>query len=305
MTPIEFMSLALLIVIAGQTSYMLYTSRRTNSHHKGAQVFVDTSVLMDGRILPIAEVGFVPGILVIPRSVIGELQLLADGGDNDKRERARRGLDVISELQALDTVNVRILQDGSRAEEGVDERLLSLAKRHAGILCTIDFNLNKVAQVEGIRVLNINELAQKLRMSYLPGDKLRLILTQPGSDSHQAIGHLEDGTMVVVEHAKGRIGKTVEVEIIRSLQTAAGRMMFAKLTGGDASQSNANKNNNDARGRKKTPMAGETSAKANPVKPRSERPTQKPRHQAGPTNQPLAARKNREDALIELVNKQR
>lgn len=305
MTPIEFMSLALLIIIAGQTSYMLYTSRRTNSRHKGTQVFVDTSVLMDGRILPIAEVGFVPGVLVIPRSVIGELQLLADGGDNDKRERARRGLDVISELQALDTVNVRILQDGSRAEEGVDERLLSLAKRYAGILCTIDFNLNKVAQVEGIRVLNINELAQKLRMSYLPGDKLRLILTQPGSDSHQAIGHLEDGTMVVVEHAKGRIGKTVEVEIIRSLQTAAGRMMFAKLTGSDASQPNTNKNNNDARGRKKTPMTGEAqSAKVNPVKPRSERPAQKPRHQTEPTSQPLAARKNREDTLIELVNKQ-
>jgi len=126
-------------------------------------------------------------------------------------------------------VNVEIFQDGSKAEEGVDERLLKLAKQYNGAVCTIDYNLNKVAQVEGIIVLNVNDLAMSLRMAYLPGEKILLELTQKGQDSHQAVGHLTDGTMVVVERASKFIGKTVEIEFIRSLQTAAGKMMFAKL----------------------------------------------------------------------------
>jgi hypothetical protein len=127
-------------------------------------------------------------------------------------------------------VKVEIFQDGSKAEEGVDERLLKLAKQYKGAICTIDYNLNKVAQVENIKVLNVNDLAMSLRMSYLPGEKILLELTQKGQDNHQAIGHLTDGTMVVVEHASKFIGKTVEIEFIRSLQTAAGKMMFAKPT---------------------------------------------------------------------------
>jgi hypothetical protein len=127
-------------------------------------------------------------------------------------------------------VNVEILQDGSKAEEGVDERLLNLAKKHGAAVCTIDYNLNKVAVVEGITVLNVNELAKSLRMAYLPGEKMLLELVQKGQDSHQGVGYLPDGTMVVVEHAHKSIGKTVEVEFIRSLQTAAGKMMFAKPT---------------------------------------------------------------------------
>jgi hypothetical protein len=127
---------------------------------------------------------------------------------------------------------VQILQDGSKADEGVDERLLTLAKKHGAAICTIDYNLNKVALVEGITVLNLNELAQGLRMAYLPGEKMHLELVQKGQDSHQAVGYLPDGTMVVVEHANKLIGQTAEVEIIRSLQTAAGRMMFAKRLDG-------------------------------------------------------------------------
>jgi hypothetical protein len=125
-------------------------------------------------------------------------------------------------------VDVEILQDGSKAEEGVDERLLKLAKKRSGAICTIDYNLNKVAVVEGIAVLNVNELAQSLRMAYLPGEKILLELVQKGQDSHQAVGYLADGTMVVIEHASKYIGQTVEVEFIRSLQTAAGKMMFAR-----------------------------------------------------------------------------
>lgn len=225
----ELTMIGLLLVIASQTTYTSYRTWKGSSHASNKAVLIDTSVLMDGRIVAIVQAGFIPGPLVIPRSVVGELQFLADNGDSEKRSRARSGLDVIKDLQAMDGITVELLQDGSKADEGVDERLLALAKKDGASICTIDFNLNKVAQVEGITVLNVNELAKNLRMSYLPGDVVTLDLTTGGSDSHQAVGHLDDGTMVVVEQARQLIGQTTEVEIIRSLQTAAGRMMFAKL----------------------------------------------------------------------------
>lgn len=271
MTIIEYISLGLIIIIFGQTSYLIYRTRSSYANQADPQVFVDTSVLIDGRILHIAETGFIPKNIVIPRSVIGELQLLADGGDSEKRDRARRGLDVISELQALDTVDVRIYQDSSRAAEGVDERLLSLAKKYKAQLCTIDYNLNKVAQVEGVRVLNVNDLAKKLRMSYLPGDKVVLALTQPGSDGNQAVGHLEDGTMVVVENAKSKIGKAEEVIVVRSLQTAAGRMMFAKLS--TTSPKPIGRKSSEPTGRNKV-----ANQLKQPAKPSTQASTTKPRH---------------------------
>jgi rRNA-processing protein FCF1 len=186
-------------------------------------------VLIDGRIVAIARTGFIMSTLSIPRSVLGELQFLADHGDTEKRTRARHGLDVVNELQEIKEVKVEIFPDTPRAEEGVDNRLLTLAKKHNGILCTIDFNLNKVAQVEGLQVLNVNDLAKTLRMAYLPGERMMLELTTKGSDSHQAVGHLTDGTMVVVEHANAFVGSIREIEFIRSLQTAAGKMLFARL----------------------------------------------------------------------------
>ncbi len=225
----QLIVISLLVLIFLQTSWQTYALLKKRQQNSGQSIYIDSSVLMDGRIISIAKTGFFPGTLVIPRSVIGEMQFLADNGDTEKRERARRGLDTAKELQSLEMVNVEILQDGSRAEEGVDDRLLSLAKKYGGAVCTIDFNLNKVAQVEGVPVLNINELARELRMSYLPGDSMRLELTSRGSDSHQAVGHLADGTMVVVERAVGLVGTNVDIEVVRSIQTAAGRMMFAKL----------------------------------------------------------------------------
>ena len=227
--------LVLLVIVAIETSYLTYRSLRKTAIAKNTSVFVDTSVLIDGRIVSVAETGFLPGDLVIPRSVIAEMQFLADKADNDKRERARRGLDVVRELQDLSDVTVTILPDSQRPEGGVDQRLLELAKQYGGSVLTIDYNLIKVALVEDITVLNINDLAKKLRMSYLPGDMLRLELTQSGSDSHQAVGHLSDGTMVVVENANKDIGKTVDIEIIRSLQTSAGKMMFARKRTNDSS----------------------------------------------------------------------
>ena len=198
------------------------------SRKQGRPILVDTSVLIDGRIISIAKSGFIGDTLVIPRSVVRELQFLADNADHEKRARARYGLDVVQELQALPEVSVEILADGGQATEGVDERLLTLAKKYGAAVCTIDYNLNKVAVVEGIVVLNVNELAQSLRMAYLPGERMRLELVQKGQDAHQGVGYLPDGTMVVVEHANKFVGQTVEIEFIRSLQTAAGKMMFAR-----------------------------------------------------------------------------
>lgn len=221
--------LIITLIILGEVSYLLARLPRNTLKTKGRALLVDTSVLMDGRITAVAKTGFIGDTLVIPRSVVGELQFLADHADSDKRARARYGLDVVTELQAMDEVEVELLQDGSKAREGVDERLLSLAKQYGAWLLTIDYNLNKVAAVEGIGVLNINELAQSIRMAHLPGEHLTLALLQKGQDAHQAVGHLPDGTMVVVEQASSQLGRTCEVEIIRNLQTAAGKMIFAKL----------------------------------------------------------------------------
>jgi uncharacterized protein YacL len=293
----EFIIIAVLLVIAAETTYLAVTSNQKTKHSKNKQtpIFVDTSVLIDGRILAIAESGFITSTLFIPRSVVGELQYLADNADADKRSRARHGLDVVSELQGMSRVRVEIFDDGTKAEEGVDNRLLKLAKEYKGAICTIDFNLNKVAQVEGIVVLNVNDLAMTLRMAYLPGEKTKLELTQKGNDQHQAVGHLADGTMVVVEHANQFIGKIVEIEFIRSLQTAAGKMMFARVVG--------NKQNS------KQPTAAVTPHAEKPARPeRSSKPTQSGQRQQKPTqgrsNKPnYNRRRSPEDSLVELANK--
>ncbi len=225
----EYILLIIALFVLLETSFLTYQQLRRNTKRTSTAIYVDTSVLIDGRIVDIAKTGFITAQLVIPRSVIGELQLLSDGADHDKRARARHGLDVARELRTMDTVEVHLLQDGSTAEEGVDERLLNLAKKHGGMICTIDYNLNKVAQVEGIRVLNINELAKSIRMEFLPGERQSLALIQKGQNAQQAVGYTADGTMVVVDGATKRIGTTVDVEIVRSIQTDAGRMLFAKL----------------------------------------------------------------------------
>ena len=221
-------TLLLLGILVAEVTYLVYRSRPQLRFKARGGVFVDTSALMDGRIVTAAQTGFIPGHIVIPRSVINEMQLLADQADAEKRSRARRGLDAVQELQAMEYLRVETFDDGTLGKGGVDERLIDLAKRHGGTICTIDFNLNKAATALGIRVLNINELAGSIRMAFLPGETMSLALTQKGQSSSQAVGYLADGTMVVVDKAAGRIGQTVEIEFIRSLQTAAGRMMFAR-----------------------------------------------------------------------------
>ncbi|MFZ2125632.1 MAG: hypothetical protein WA087_02980 [Candidatus Saccharimonadales bacterium] len=282
----------ILIIILLESSYLIATNTKKLSHKKDNKpIFVDTSVLIDGRIIAVAESGFIMNKLYIPRSVVGELQYLADNADSEKRSRARHGLDNVSTLQQMPNVDVDIFQDGNKAEEGVDERLLKLAKQHNGSVCTIDYNLNKVAQVEKIPVLNVNDLAMKLRMAYLPGEKMLLELTQKGQDSHQAVGHLADGTMVVVEHANGQIGRQVEIEFVRSLQTAAGKMMFARLTGPNI---NANTRQNKPNAATKSPRPTQQNSRPKKNFNNNNRRNQQGRPQ----------KKNNEDNLINLVNKQ-
>lgn len=224
---LETIIIALLLGIMAE----IYVLTRPKKRHqtKPISMLVDTSVLMDGRVVDLAKTGFLLGQVIVPKSVMAEMQFLADGADHAKRERARMGMDVVKQLQDILKGSFKLLQDGIRTENGVDERLISLAKETDSSILTLDYNLNKVAQVEGVQVLNINELAKSLRMVHLPGDFVSIELTQKGQGSDQGVGYLSDGTMVVVENAKKHIGKSVEIEIIRSLQTDAGKMMFAKL----------------------------------------------------------------------------
>lgn len=300
-----------LVIATIEITYLVHKLPRQSSlgRSKRRPIFVDTSVLIDGRIIAVAQSGFLTDPLLIPRSVIGELQYLADNSDHDKRARARHGLDIVSQLQAIPGLTVEIYQDGSRAEEGVDVRLLQLAKAQNGVVCTIDYNLNKVAQVENITVLNVNELAQQLRMAYLPGERMLLELVQKGNDSHQAVGYLKDGTMVVVEHASKFIGQSIEIEFIRSLQTAAGKMMFARPVAAPA--------NTQAAEQPRKQQQARPAGRKNPQQPQaqgSSRTTSKPSdagtsktYTAKPkqrTQQKPRRSNDREASLIELVEKQ-
>lgn len=212
--------------IFAETTYLFAKSVQPAKVKDG--ILLDTSVLIDGRIVSIARSGLIGSKLIVPRSVVRELQFMADKADHDKRERARFGLDVIEQLQTIDGIKIEVIDDGITSQQGVDEQLINLALKWQAKLCTIDYNLNKSARVQNVQVVNINELAHALRVTYLPGEKLEVKLQQPGQDSHQAVGYLDDGTMVVVDNAKQFIGQTLNVEATRVLQTAAGKMMFAK-----------------------------------------------------------------------------
>ena len=227
----ELFMIILLVGIFSETSFLAAKSFGkpfSDARDAKRKVYVDTSALMDGRILEVVKTGFVGDKLYIPRSVIRELQLLADGKSSEKRTRARFGMDVANELERSVECDAEIIPD-ELDRTPVDERLMQLAKENKGLILTNDFNLNKVAKTEKIQVLNINDLALSLRADYLPGDALRIEITGPGSNPKQGVGHLPDGTMVVVDNALSKIGREVEVEFVRYLQTSAGRMMFAKM----------------------------------------------------------------------------
>ncbi len=189
---------------------------------------LDTSVVIDGRIADIAETGFLDGILVIPQFVLRELQLVADSSDSMKRNRGRRGLDVLQRIQKMSNLNVQILEDDFPNVREVDLKLIELAKVYDCKIVTNDFNLNKVAQLHGVQVLNINELANSLKPIVLPGEIMRVFILKEGKEQNQGVAYLDDGTMVVVDGAKRLISKTIDISVTSVLQTTAGKMIFGR-----------------------------------------------------------------------------
>ncbi|OIO38477.1 MAG: hypothetical protein AUJ72_02510 [Candidatus Omnitrophica bacterium CG1_02_46_14] len=192
-------------------------------------LILDTSVIIDGRILDICETQFVEGRFVVPKFVLKELQQVADSQDALKRNRGRRGLDILNELKKKVNIGVKIQEEDFPEISTVDEKLVKLAKLLGGKILTTDFNLNKVAEFQGVTILNINDLANALRPVLLPGEVLEVKLIKEGKEYNQAIGYLGDGTMVVVDNAKKMLGNTQRVVVTSVLQTAAGRMIFARL----------------------------------------------------------------------------
>jgi len=196
---------------------------------KTAFKILDTSVIIDGRIIDIAETGFVDGAIVIPQFVLRELQLVADSSDSMKRNRGRRGLDILQRLQKMPELSVQIIEDDFPQVREVDMKLIELAKVYGCKIVTNDFNLNKVAQLHKVEVLNINELANALKPVVLPGETMRVFILKEGKEYNQGVAYLDDGTMVVVDNARRMISKTIDVAVTSVLQTTAGKMIFGRF----------------------------------------------------------------------------
>jgi uncharacterized protein YacL len=190
---------------------------------------LDTSVIIDGRIADITEAGFLEGVLVIPQFVLRELQHIADSSDPLKRNRGRRGLDILQKIQKQVGVRVEISDREFPEVREVDNKLVAMAKALNAKLVTNDFNLNKVAELHGVGVLNINELTNALRPVVLPGEDMRVYVLKEGKEYNQGIAYLDDGTMVVVDNGRRHIGQTIDVCVTSVLQTTAGRMIFSRL----------------------------------------------------------------------------
>lgn len=195
---------------------------------KKSYKILDTSVIIDGRIADIAETGFLDGIVVTPQFVLRELQLVADSADSLKRNRGRRGLDILQRLQKVASLQIQIVEDDFPTIREVDLKLIELAKLYEAKIITNDFNLNKVAQLQGVQVLNINELANALKPIVLPGEIMRVFILKEGKEYNQGVAYLDDGTMVVVDNARKAIGKTIDISVTSVLQTTAGKMIFGK-----------------------------------------------------------------------------
>ena len=190
---------------------------------------LDTSVIIDGRVADVCETGFIDGTLIVPQFVLRELQLVADSSDQLKRNRGRRGLDILQRMQKMGTVQVQIVEEDFPQMREVDMKLIELAKQCEAKIVTNDFNLNKVAQLQGVPVLNINELANALKPVVLPGEAMRVFILKEGKEYNQGVAYLDDGTMVVVDNAKRMISKTIDIAVTSVLQTTAGKMIFGKF----------------------------------------------------------------------------
>jgi uncharacterized protein YacL len=222
---------------------------------------LDTSVIIDGRIADVAETGFLSGTIVVPQFILRELQQVADSPDSSKRQRGRRGLDMLNRLQSNPSLNIQVVDNDYPAVKEVDLKLLELSKQLDGVVVTNDFNLNKVAQLHGISVLNINELANSLKPVVLPGEAMRVFILKEGKEYNQGVAYLDDGTMVVVDNARRMIGRNADIAVTSVLQTTAGKMIFGRL---------AEDAENGAQGESRPAPAGQR----RPFQHREQRPSQ-------------------------------
>jgi len=200
----------------------------TGKWQQDKSILIDTSVIIDGRIVDIARTGFIAGTLVIPRFVLNELQYIADSAESLRRQRGRRGIEVLSDLQKERAITTTIADIDVEGVREVDEKLIMLARQMKAPILTNDYNLNRVAELQGVQVLNINELANAVKSILLPGEILTVNVIQEGKETGQGVAYLDDGTMVVVEDGRNYISKEIEVSVTKVLQTAAGRMIFSK-----------------------------------------------------------------------------
>jgi uncharacterized protein YacL len=201
----------------------------------GNTILMDTSVIIDGRVLDICKTGFLIGKLVVPQFVLTELQNIADSAESIRRARGKRGLDILHSLQQDDAVGLTIITEDVAGVSGVDSKLVQLAKNLDASVLTNDWNLNKVAELQGVSVLNINALSSALKPVVLPGEYMNLLVAKKGKEAAQGVGYLDDGTMVVIDNAREHIGENVNVEVTSVLQTSGGRMIFSKVAEGDKS----------------------------------------------------------------------
>ncbi len=223
----ELFILIIILLILAETSFLTVKELKPLRTGK-RKIYIDTSALIDGRILNVARSGFLDGDIIVLKSVLRELQLLADGKDSEKRLKARAGIEAVSELERIINVNTEIFDDGE-GHKKVDDELLKFAKENRSAILTLDFNLIKVAEAEKIETLNINDLALAVRTEFLPGEKMEIKITEKGSNKGQGVGHLTNGTMVVVDRAANKIGKNITIEFERFHETSSGRIIFAKI----------------------------------------------------------------------------
>ena len=210
-------------------SFIIPYVRFRQDSAQDSPLLVDSNIIIDGRVANLCETGFLSGALVVPRFVLDELHVLADAPDTIKRARGKRGLEYLREMQRTPSLEITVQEDYHSSEELTDTKLIQLARRLGARLLTNDRNLGRVAQLQGVTVLNLNELAQAMRPHVIAGEPIAIKLLKEGKDDHQAVGYLEDGTMIVVNHAIEHLGETVEVVIGSPLQTSAGRLIFAEL----------------------------------------------------------------------------
>lgn len=226
-----FIYLGMVIAMRGKDEFNLVIPyvKLTRQNEKEEFILLDTSVIIDGRIADICKSKFIEGKLIMPHFILRELQQIADSPDALKRNRGRRGLDVLNKMQKISGINIKIHDQDYADIEEVDAKLVKMAKILDAKILTNDYNLNKIAELQGVTVLNINELANALKPVVLPGETMSIKITKEGKEQNQGVGYLDDGTMIVVDYARQLMGKKVDVVVSSVLQTAAGKMIFAKL----------------------------------------------------------------------------